>query len=49
MNNKTDAEKFQEINRKDVLGHDDDEIHQKIQLMKQQQFLQAKCFALTFN
>ena len=33
MNNKTEAEKFQEINRKDVLGHDDEEVHQKIQLM----------------
>lgn len=33
MNNKTDAEKFAEINRKDVLDHGDDEVHQKIQLM----------------
>ncbi len=33
MNNKSDAEKFQEINRKDVLDHGDDEVHQKIQLM----------------
>ena len=33
LNNKTDAEKFAEINRKDVLDHGDDEVHQKIQLM----------------
>jgi hypothetical protein len=33
MNNKSDAEKFQEINRRDVLDNGDDEVHQKIQLM----------------
>ena len=33
LNNKTDAEKFQEINRGDVFDNGDDEVHQKIQLM----------------
>lgn len=32
-NKKTEAEKFQEINRKDVIDNGDDEVHQKIQLM----------------
>lgn len=32
-NNKTEAEKFQEINRGDVFDNGDDEVHQKIQLM----------------
>lgn len=33
MNNKSEAEKFQEINRRDILDNGDDEVHQKIQLM----------------
>lgn len=33
INNKSDAEKFQEINRGDVFDNGDDEVHQKIQLM----------------
>ncbi len=33
VNNKTEAEKFQEINRRDILDTGDDEVHQKIQLM----------------
>lgn len=33
LNNKSDAEKFQEINRGDVFDNGDDEVHQKIQLM----------------
>ena len=33
MNNMSDAEKFQEINRRDVFDNGDDEVHQKIQLM----------------